>query len=98
MRRIPTRELARYLFNGQISRNGCLSTARRLPARAAPTWSSQRAPYTTTQSQPTPIPEAPPPPTPFRKKLKEEKKLLKKESKGKKPKGSNQTVPGWELT
>ncbi|KAF4850331.1 Glutamyl-tRNA(Gln) amidotransferase subunit B [Colletotrichum siamense] len=98
MRRIPTRELARYLFNGQLSRHGCLSTGRRLPARSAPAWSSQRAPYTTTQSQPTPTPEAPPPPTPLRKKLKEEKKLLKKESKGKKPKGSNQTVPGWELT
>ncbi|KZL84892.1 pet112 family protein [Colletotrichum incanum] len=105
MTRIPTRELARYLFNGQLTRQGCLAVARRpyarLPARSAPGWSSvsrfgeSRATYATAQAAVTPV-EAPT--VPLRKKLKEEKKQLKKDARNQKPKGSNQTVDGWELT
>ncbi|KAL2875038.1 hypothetical protein SGCOL_009741 [Colletotrichum sp. CLE4] len=106
MARVPTRELARYLFNGQLSRQGCLASTRRpytrLPARSAPALPSaprlgqSRATYATAQPATAASHEAPP--VPLRKKLKEEKKQLKKETRGQKPKGSNQTVDGWELT
>ncbi|KAL0936902.1 pet112 family protein [Colletotrichum truncatum] len=104
MTRIPTRELARYLFNGQLSRQGCLASTRRpytrLPARSAP-WAptlrlESRASYATAQATPAAAAQAPP--VPLRKKLKEEKKQLKKDTRGQKSKGSNQTVDGWELT
>ncbi|KAF9871244.1 PET112 family protein [Colletotrichum karsti] len=106
MTRIPTRDLARYLFNGQLSRQGCLAPTRRpytrLPARSAQAWPSaprsaaSKATYTTAAT--TAAPSQTPPVVPLRKKLKEEKKQQKKESKGQRPKGSNQTVEGWELT
>ncbi|GKT50647.1 glutamyl-tRNA(Gln) amidotransferase subunit B, mitochondrial [Colletotrichum spaethianum] len=105
MTRIPTHELARYLFNGQLSRRGCAAAARRpytrSPARSVLVWSpasrfgESRATYATAQATAAPA-EAPP--VPLRKKLKEEKKQLKKEARNQKPKGSNQTVEGWELT
>ncbi|WYZ43191.1 hypothetical protein EsH8_VI_000890 [Colletotrichum jinshuiense] len=104
MTRIPTRELARYLFKGQLSRQGCLASARRpysrVPARSVPIWAlasrlgESRATYATTVASL----EEPAPPVPLRKKLKEEKKQLKKEARNQKSKGSNQTVEGWELT
>ncbi|KAK1522849.1 PET112 family protein [Colletotrichum paranaense] len=106
MARIPTRELARYLFHGQLSRQGCLASTRRpytrLPARSAlalssaPRLGESRAAYATAQTATAASQQAPP--VPLRKKLKEEKKQLKKETRGQKPKGSNQTVDGWELT
>ncbi|KAK1996838.1 PET112 family protein [Colletotrichum falcatum] len=106
MTRIPTRQLSRYLLTGQLSRRGCLSAAptpySRLPARPVPTWSPvaplgepRAAAYATVQVAPT---SAEAPPVPLRKKLKEEKKQLKKDARAQKPKGSNQTVDGWELT
>ncbi|KAF6808605.1 pet112 family protein [Colletotrichum sojae] len=99
MTRIPTRELARYLFNGQLSRTGCLSPLRRayprLPARSA-AWHPARG-HATATAETTPAPQAPP--IPLRKKLKEEKKQRQREAReNKKPKGSNQTIEGWELT
>ncbi|OLN90048.1 Glutamyl-tRNA(Gln) amidotransferase subunit B, mitochondrial [Colletotrichum chlorophyti] len=106
MTRIPTRELARYLFNGQLSHPGCLAAARRthgrLPARSAPVWhlpsrlGGSRATHATLATTETAPKEAPL--VPLRKKLKEEKKQLKKEAKTKKHKADNQTVDGWELT
>ncbi|KAK1961752.1 PET112 family protein [Colletotrichum sublineola] len=105
MTRIPTRELSRYLLSGQLSRHGCLTAARtpysRLPARPVPAWSpvarlrGSRATYATVQPPATPAEASP---VPLRKKLKEEKKQLNKEARNQKPKGSNQTVEGWELT
>ncbi|KAK1976251.1 PET112 family protein [Colletotrichum cereale] len=106
MTRIPTRDLSRYLLRGQLSRHGCLTAARapysRLPARPVPAWSpvarlrESRAAYATIQAAAT---HAEAPPVPLRKKLKEEKKQLKKEARNQKQfKGSNQAVEGWELT
>ncbi|KAK2043471.1 PET112 family protein [Colletotrichum somersetense] len=105
MMRIPTRELSRYLLSGQLSRHGCLAASRtpcsHSPARPVPAPSpvapirESKATYATVQAAATPS-EAPP--VPFRKKYKEEMKQLKKEAKSQSPKGSNQTVKGWELT
>ncbi|KAJ0157819.1 Glutamyl-tRNA(Gln) amidotransferase subunit B, mitochondrial [Colletotrichum tanaceti] len=100
MMRLPTRDLARYLLNGQLPRQGCLVATRRpytrLPARSVPVWSRASHPEDARATYATATPDAPP--VPLRKKLKEEKKQLKKESGSQKPKGSNQTVEGWELT
>ncbi|KAK0649071.1 amidotransferase-like protein [Cercophora newfieldiana] len=95
MARIPTAELSRYLFAGQIGHRGCLRASR---IRIAPTSSSlqtrqfashveSQAPTATTV-----------PPTPLRKQLKEQAKALKASGQKKKKKVDNQTVPGWELT
>ncbi|OBR05418.1 PET112 family protein [Colletotrichum higginsianum IMI 349063] len=100
MMRIPTRDLARYLLNGQLPHQGCLVAARRpytrLSARSVPVWSRASRFEDTRATYATATPDAPP--VPLRKKLKEEKKQLKKEARSQKPKGSNQTVEGWELT
>ncbi|TDZ15221.1 Glutamyl-tRNA(Gln) amidotransferase subunit B [Colletotrichum orbiculare MAFF 240422] len=90
MTRIPARQLARYLLSGHLSRQGCLIHR---PARSVP-WSTALRTYATTTSAPTQVSPAP---VPLRKKLKDEKKLLKKDTRGK-PKASAQTVDGWELT
>ncbi|ROT38397.1 aspartyl/glutamyl-tRNA amidotransferase subunit B [Sodiomyces alkalinus F11] len=110
MSRIPTRHLGRYLLQGQLPRKGCLASSNYTPrgscrvaascscSRCLQPFSPQatRAVHVSTSSAASP---ADTPIIPLRKKLKDEAKQLKKESrKNKAQKGSAQTVDGWELT
>ncbi|CRJ99794.1 hypothetical protein BN1723_008701, partial [Verticillium longisporum] len=106
MSRIPTRELGRYLLQGQICQRGCvassvsksrakqLSRHHQLPHdRYQPTQARHAHTVATTATAAQLAPSVP-----LRKKLKDEAKQLKKDAKKDSRKGSNQTVDGWELT
>ncbi|KAL2753212.1 hypothetical protein ACRALDRAFT_2029099 [Sodiomyces alcalophilus JCM 7366] len=97
MSRIPTRHLGRYLLHGRLPRKGCLYTVG-LSSLQAPTYLQATRPiHVTASSDGASSTEVPI--IPLRKKLKDEAKQLKKESrKNKTQKGSAQTVDGWELT
>ncbi|OAA73566.1 glutamyl-tRNA(Gln) amidotransferase, B subunit [Cordyceps fumosorosea ARSEF 2679] len=101
MPRQTVTDLSRYLLAGRLSPHGCLyavhhSVTRPLLVRST-TATAHRvrhlhgAPHTAA----TPTPDLAHPN--FRKKLKDEARLAKKQGK-KKPKSDNQTVDGWELT
>ncbi|KAK4161899.1 Glutamyl-tRNA amidotransferase subunit B, mitochondrial [Cladorrhinum sp. PSN259] len=105
MVRIPTLELRRYLFTGQIGRQGCLRARTQpftLPAPTSTTITTTPPRYFSSQTPPSSAPSTSVPPTiPLRKQLKDQAKALKQSGAGKKKKKSkqdNQIVPGWELT
>ncbi|KAG7135621.1 hypothetical protein HYQ45_006616 [Verticillium longisporum] len=106
MSRIPTRELGRYLLQGQICQRGCVASSvsksrakqlgrhNLLPHGRCQSTQARQAHTVTTTVTATHLA----PSVPLRKKLKDEAKQLKKDAKQEKRKGSNQTVDGWELT
>ncbi|KAF5136883.1 Glutamyl-tRNA(Gln) amidotransferase subunit B, mitochondrial [Metarhizium anisopliae] len=99
MGRVPISEVGRYLLRGSISKRGCLVGRHTLGhgavALRSPTPLSGHFRAASTIEKPTASSNESV--VPFRKQLKEEAKLAKKQGK-KKSKGDYQTVDGWELT
>ncbi|KAK4194379.1 GatB/GatE catalytic domain-containing protein [Triangularia verruculosa] len=94
MVRIPTAQLSRFLFTGQLPRRGCLQL-RRCPI--SPLISHTRQAFSTAPTTP---PSTEPAVVPLRKQLKDQAKAAKLAGAPKKKikKTDNQTVPGWDLT
>ncbi|UNI17463.1 hypothetical protein JDV02_003804 [Purpureocillium takamizusanense] len=99
MARISVVALSKYLLDGRLSHRGCLGArfalVRPTPVgHPRPRAGAARALHAAASSA---HPGSQTPAVPFRKQLKEEAKLAKKQGKNKSKSGS-QTVDGWELT
>ncbi|KFG87386.1 glutamyl-tRNA(Gln) amidotransferase, B subunit [Metarhizium anisopliae] len=99
MRRVPISEVGRYLLRGSISKRGCLVGRHTLghSAVALRSPNSLSGHFRAASTIEKPTASSNESVIPFRKQLKEEAKLAKKQGK-KKSKGDYQTVDGWELT
>ena len=98
MSRIPASQLSRYLLDGLMSQRGCMAVHRSLQLGRCAANTLLRAPSARLlhsvheEGAASPLAQ----PTPFRKQLKEEAKLARRQ--GRKAKSDSQTVDGWELT